>query len=179
VLPGSVYFSYSVRGWRNVPEPGVAERPASSEVIGSLALAENCEQFKTEDPRVDRAISILNEEFTSSAVPGEAEPSTRRLCEDHLVRMLKQETGVCFSEHLRQLRIKKVKDLLLNSNDEIKTIAAAAGYGSHSYFARHFRQAESKKCLVYYSECRICATDFTLICCFSRLHSLTDCRRRK
>ena len=40
----------------------------------------------------------------------------------------------------RQLRIEHAKELLLNSDEKLQTIALASGYKSLSYFTRDFRK---------------------------------------
>jgi AraC-like DNA-binding protein len=40
----------------------------------------------------------------------------------------------------RQLRVEHAKELLLNSDEKVQTIALASGYKSLSYFTRDFRK---------------------------------------
>jgi two-component system, response regulator YesN len=93
---------------------------------------------QTGDLRVDAALSILNERFTDPALSLTTLSDALGVCEDHFGRLFKKEVKSPFRHYLRQLRIEQAKYLLLNSNDGVKTIAAAVGYSSHSYFTHDF-----------------------------------------
>lgn len=95
---------------------------------------------KTEDPRIDRAVSIIAEQVADPSLSLAKLSQAVGVSESHFACTFKQDAGSSFREHLCNLRIEKAKDLLANSNEEIKAIAAAAGYTSPSYFARRFRK---------------------------------------
>ncbi|MGH9652209.1 MAG: helix-turn-helix transcriptional regulator [Bryobacteraceae bacterium] len=62
------------------------------------------------------------------------------MSQDRFARIFKERTGDSFGRYRRKLRMEKAKGLLLHSSEGIKTIAAAVGYSSHSYFTREFRE---------------------------------------
>lgn len=57
----------------------------------------------------------------------------------HFSRLFKQFTNMTFNEYLNQYRIKKAKELLLDTDLPIIDISAQAGYSSLSNFNRAFR----------------------------------------
>ncbi|MGH9654293.1 MAG: helix-turn-helix domain-containing protein [Bryobacteraceae bacterium] len=92
------------------------------------------------DPRIKRAIAVIDENLADPMLSllrlGEALNISQR----SLGRLFKKETGVHFRRHLLNARIERAKDLLLTSADEIKMIAAAVGYSSHTHFGQDFRE---------------------------------------
>jgi AraC-like DNA-binding protein len=57
----------------------------------------------------------------------------------HLERLLKHQTGACFTQHLRARRLDLAAKLLLDSVLTVKEVAGRSGYGSSSAFCRDFR----------------------------------------
>jgi two-component system, response regulator YesN len=59
----------------------------------------------------------------------------------YLSRLFKSKIGKTFSCYLRELRIAKAKELLVNSILKITEIAALVGYNDVSYFVQSFKRA--------------------------------------
>lgn len=93
-----------------------------------------------ENSRVDIALSIVSKRFADPTLSLSKLSEALGVSEDHFSRLFKKELQRPFCDYVRQLRIQRAKHLLLNSNDEVKAIAAAVGYSSHSYFTQHFRE---------------------------------------
>ncbi|GMQ58581.1 response regulator [Vallitalea sediminicola] len=55
-------------------------------------------------------------------------------------RLFKEETGYNFIEYLTNIRIKKSKSLIKNSNKTIKEICYEVGYNDPNYFSRLFKK---------------------------------------
>jgi two-component system response regulator YesN len=98
------------------------------------------ETGKVIDVRVHTALSVLNKQFADSTLSVAKLSDVLGVCEDHFGKLFKREVKVSFCHYLRQIRIEQAKYLLQNSNHEIKEIAAAVRYTSHSYFTRDFRE---------------------------------------
>ncbi|NCA79934.1 MAG: helix-turn-helix domain-containing protein [Sphingobacteriia bacterium] len=60
--------------------------------------------------------------------------------ESYLNHMIKKKTGVTFSTYMNKLRVEHAKQLMLDTNDSILSIAMNVGYADASYFSRVFMQ---------------------------------------
>jgi AraC-like DNA-binding protein len=60
----------------------------------------------------------------------------------HFSRLFAQELGMTVQEYLSILRIKKAKDLLLNSDMDVTGIAYSLGFNSSQYFITCFKRIE-------------------------------------
>lgn len=59
---------------------------------------------------------------------------------DYASKVFKKELGISFKNYLIQKRIDTAKDLLVNTDLPINTIADNVGYGNYSYFTRIFKK---------------------------------------
>lgn len=62
------------------------------------------------------------------------------LSEQHISRLLKQNSNIRFKTYLTKLKMDKAKDLLINSNLKIADIAEKIGYTSANSFIRSFKK---------------------------------------
>jgi AraC-like DNA-binding protein len=60
----------------------------------------------------------------------------------HFSRLFVKEVGMSVPDYLNLLRIKKAKELLLNTDMDITRIAYAVGYHSSQYFTTRFKRLE-------------------------------------
>ena len=58
----------------------------------------------------------------------------------YLSLKFKEETGVCFSDYLKQTRIQKACMLLISTNTKIKDIAESVGFGDYKRFGKVFKE---------------------------------------
>jgi AraC-like DNA-binding protein len=61
------------------------------------------------------------------------------ISERHFQRLLKQETGKTFRELLNEIRCKKAKELLMNTNLTVFEISLKVGFNNYTYFVRVFK----------------------------------------
>jgi AraC-like DNA-binding protein len=61
----------------------------------------------------------------------------------HAARLLKDATGLSFSEHLHRARVAAGKRLLLETTHSMKEIAIEVGYANSSRFGRYFKRLTS------------------------------------
>ncbi|MBQ7901804.1 MAG: AraC family transcriptional regulator [Clostridia bacterium] len=62
------------------------------------------------------------------------------ISEEHFCRLFKKHTGYRPFEYMNLIRIQKAKELLSNTDTDIKDIAAQIGFESHSYFSMLFKK---------------------------------------
>lgn len=79
-----------------------------------------------------------------------ADISLEKLCgqfhfqEDYYNRLIKKNTGMTYSEYVRNLRLEKAKNLLLNTDKSVREIMEYLGYGHHAYFYKIFQEETGK-----------------------------------
>ena len=69
--------------------------------------------------------------------------------EPHLCTLIKQNTGLTFTELIKKLRLADATSYLLNTSMKIGEIAEQIGYNSADHFSRVFRSAYKMSPLEY------------------------------
>jgi len=82
-------------------------------------------------------VNFFSTNLTVEQIAGEAGISTR-----HFSRLFVKEIGMSVPDYLNLLRIRKAKELLLNTDMDITRIAYAVGYHSSQYFTTRFKRLE-------------------------------------
>lgn len=62
------------------------------------------------------------------------------LTPDYLSRLFKKSMGKSISQYIRQFRMEKARDLLIETNRKVIHIGEAVGYPNYSYFCQCFRE---------------------------------------
>lgn len=88
---------------------------------------------------IKRAVQLI-EEYYNQGITLEEIAQKLRVSEEYLSAQFKKQTGITFSETIRQYRINKVKELLLNSNLKLNQIADMAGYSDPKYMSKVFKE---------------------------------------
>lgn len=88
---------------------------------------------------VRRARAMLYEYYTQGITLEEI-AQKMGVSEEYLSAQFKKETGMSFRETIRQLRIEKIKRLLLDSNLKLNQIAALSGYADPKYMSKVFKE---------------------------------------
>lgn len=89
---------------------------------------------------------LLYEEITTYIQKNYRNISIRQLCEqfhfqeDYFNRLLKQKTGMTYTEYVQNLRLDEAERLLTGSSLSIEQIADAVGYQNKGYFYRIFSE---------------------------------------
>jgi LacI family transcriptional regulator len=109
-----------------VPPLGIVER-ASTDIIA------------TEDESVRDALRLMRERCPEPLTVEEIAQSTG-LCRRSLEKRFKKEMNCSPAEEMRRLRMAFAKDLLLNSDQKITSIAYSCHYRTFSDFNRNFKQ---------------------------------------
>jgi AraC-like DNA-binding protein len=82
-------------------------------------------------------VNFFSTNLTMEQIAGEVGLSPR-----HLSRLFVKEIGMTVPDYLNLLRIRKAKELLLNTDMDITRIAYAVGYHSSQYFTTRFKRLE-------------------------------------
>jgi len=92
------------------------------------------------DLTVKRAKRIIHE-YYSDGITLEEIASKLGITPEYLGTKFRMETGVTFSNYMRDYRISKAKELLLGTNLKLYEIADKVGYNDPKYFSRVFKDA--------------------------------------
>ncbi|MNM81120.1 HTH-type transcriptional activator Btr [compost metagenome] len=68
---------------------------------------------------------------------------------DYFTRVFKKTTGKSPVEYLNEIRIKHAKQLLLSTNDSMRSIAQNVGFSDEFYFSRKFKSMSGKSPMLY------------------------------
>jgi AraC-like DNA-binding protein len=96
---------------------------------------------ETSDPRIDRALRYVREQFRRADLTLSDVARHVGLTRPYLGRMLSQCTGRGLPDHLHELRIRESRRLLVVTTLNVKEIAAAVGYRDAAQFCRQFKRA--------------------------------------
>jgi AraC-like DNA-binding protein len=72
-----------------------------------------------------------------------------RMSDEHLARVFRKVTGQTVFDYLRTVRLESAKNMLIDSDQTLTTIAARTGFGSLSLFSRNFSQYVGQSPSVY------------------------------
>jgi AraC-like DNA-binding protein len=138
-----------VRSFRRPPVSAAAQRlwyeSKALELMAQVLFRPEAEEFfctrqhHLARERVDRALSILNEDL--SAPPTLEELGRRVGCSPfHLSRTLSAETGMTIPQYLRQRRMERAAELLRSGRRNVTEAALEVGYSSLSHFSAAFHE---------------------------------------
>ena len=104
-----------------------------------VLLLEHCKKEQKQiTGRPVRLACIYMEEHLSERLSLEQTAEEAGLSPAYFSQLFKQETGVTFSEYLTDLRIRRAKELLLQSDETIAAIMEAVGYRDIKHFRNVF-----------------------------------------
>lgn len=86
-------------------------------------------------------LKFLKENFMNSELSLKHVSEQFHISSSYLTRIIKQKTGLSFTDYINSLRINMAKSLLQNIEDKytISQISAMVGYNSQHYFSRAFK----------------------------------------
>lgn len=115
----------------------------SKVVAESLSEAGRAHNLYIKDG-LELMVNFFSTKLTVEQIAGEVGISAR-----HFSRLFVKEIGMSVPDYLNLLRIKKAKELLLNTDMDITHIAFAVGYNSSQYFTTRFKRLEHVSPKVY------------------------------
>ena len=89
---------------------------------------------------VIRVKSYINTRYDEKNIGVEQLAEYAGLSTGYLCTVFKRETGITVNRYIREVRMKKAKEFLENSNMKIAQIAQKVGFSNSSYFCRSFRE---------------------------------------
>ncbi|BFT74456.1 helix-turn-helix domain-containing protein [Paenibacillus sp. P36] len=92
------------------------------------------------DETIDFIINLLENDFTPE-LSLEWIADRLNLTSSYLSQYIKDKTGMTFSDHLNQVRIRKAKQLLVSTELSINEISEALGYQNGTSFIRMFKKS--------------------------------------
>lgn len=103
-----------------------------------VLLGGNGESQK-QSPLIQRAGRMI-EEYYSQGITMEEVARKLGVSPEYLSRQYKKETGVSFTEEIRNIKVEKVKTLLLGTSLNLTQIAAMTGFSDPKYMSKVFRE---------------------------------------
>ena len=88
-----------------------------------------------------RIIEYLNEHYTEDLLYEEVAQEIG-ISYSYLRRIVKEETGKSVNDYINKIRIEKMKDLLLTTDESISQVAEKVGYHNMQSVTRYFRKFE-------------------------------------
>lgn len=79
------------------------------------------------------------EEYYSQGITMEEVARKLGVSPEYLSRQFKKETGISFTEEIRNVKVEKVKTLLLGTNQNLTQIAAMTGFSDPKYMSKVFK----------------------------------------
>lgn len=106
--------------------------------ISIVNLQKNQETDKEcDNTLIQEAIKFIDDNFDQD-ISLEAAAAFVHLNPQYFCRYFKSQTGINFTEYLSSLRIKKAKEMLIDTNKNITEISMSVGYADSSYFGKVF-----------------------------------------
>ncbi|MDF2595094.1 MAG: putative response regulatory protein [Clostridia bacterium] len=92
---------------------------------------------------VQRAISMVEVGF-SARLSQEEIAESLGMTQEYFSYLFHKETGEKFSDFIRDYRIGRAEELILNSNMKIQDVAYAVGYSDSKYFSKIFKKVTNQ-----------------------------------
>jgi two-component system response regulator YesN len=111
-----------------------AEIPARSSVPEHMPVARN--------PWIQKALAYIGSEYPRPTLSVKEVARHIHLSPSYVSVLFKEEVQQTFSDFLTGLRLKRAKELLLESDLKVYEIAERTGFSSAKYFVKVFRETE-------------------------------------
>ncbi|WP_017756042.1 helix-turn-helix transcriptional regulator [Calidifontibacillus oryziterrae] len=122
----------------NLYQPYREARKALGQSLSEGSLLNFYEEL-TKDQNLQKCIEFISnyyhEDLSIKKVANKV-----HLSHTYFSRLFKKELGVSFVEYVTNIRIKRAKWLLANTNDTIESIAAQVGFNTPNYFSSIFKK---------------------------------------
>ena len=108
-----------------------------------MILKEVCEKNEENENEllIENILVYLENHYADDITLNELAEHKYFVSVGHLSRTFKNKTGLTFSKYLTEVRLKKAKEFLGNTDFDITDIAAFTGYNDASYFTQIFRKS--------------------------------------
>jgi len=88
---------------------------------------------------IDNALQYVDKHYAEK-ISAEALSMEVGLSKDKLQAGIQRRTGKTLHKYIQQMRMEKAKELLITTNDPLKSVADAAGYVNESHFCKVFKK---------------------------------------
>ncbi|HNX27739.1 MAG TPA: AraC family transcriptional regulator, partial [Phycisphaerae bacterium] len=88
---------------------------------------------------IERGMNYMEEHYGEDITRGQAADEAG-MSESHFARLLKEKTGLSFTDFLNQVRLDRAAELLRKTDRGLMQIALDTGFSDQSYFTRVFRK---------------------------------------
>lgn len=89
---------------------------------------------------IERGMAFMEANYGEDITRGQAADEAG-MSESHFARLLKEKTGLSFTDFMNQLRIDRAAELLRKTDKGLMHIALETGFSDQSYFTRVFRKS--------------------------------------
>ncbi|WP_347835684.1 helix-turn-helix transcriptional regulator [Gracilibacillus sp. JCM 18860] len=96
----------------------------------------------TSPPIVKQALTIMRRNYCRSDLTLELVAENLHVSTVYLSKMIKQELGQSYVQIVANMRIRRAKELLKDSDLNIRDIAEKVGFDSQHYFSTAFKKKE-------------------------------------
>ncbi|WP_102345351.1 helix-turn-helix transcriptional regulator [Bacillus sp. Marseille-P3661] len=125
---------------QNLYQPYLEARKALGQSLNEGSLLNFYEEL-TKDQNLQKCIEYISNYFHEDLSIKKVANKVH-LSHTYFSRLFKKELGVSFVEYVTNIRIKRAKWLLANTNDTIESIAAQVGFNTPNYFSSIFKKNE-------------------------------------
>ena len=84
------------------------------------------------------ARAIIEDNYDDESFGCSAFCHALRMSRSHIHRKLTEAVGLSISDYIKQIRLEKARELLIQTNYPIYEIASKVGYADANYFSRSF-----------------------------------------
>src|SRR5260221_5465569 len=89
---------------------------------------------------VKQALAYLHRDYSKASLSRQEIAAAIGTSKQHLDRIFSKELHLSVIEYLNRLRIQRAKDCLLQSSDDVTSVAMQVGFNDSAYFSRVFRK---------------------------------------
>lgn len=122
----------------NLNQPYRESRKALGQALSEGSLLCFYEEL-TKDTNLQKCIEYISNYFHEDLSIKKVANKVH-LSHTYFSRLFKKELGVSFVEYVTNIRVKRAKYLLANTNDTIESIAAQVGFNTPNYFSSIFKK---------------------------------------
>jgi LacI family transcriptional regulator len=120
-------------------------RVGSSRIIAHalhVVARRSTDSTAVEDPNLARALRFIRDRAGDSEISVQEIAVTAGLSRRALERRFREKIGKTVAEHVRELRINRIAQMLIETNLPVSRIAEATGFHDVQHFARYFRSVQ-------------------------------------
>ncbi|MDD6563503.1 MAG: AraC family transcriptional regulator [Clostridiales bacterium] len=105
-----------------------------------LSLLDKTEENKENDSLYVPALNYIENNLSNSYIEIQHLADLCGISVDHFRHNFRKYFGISPKKYISEQKIKTIKEMLLNSNDNISTIASKTGFYDANYFTRFFKK---------------------------------------